>query len=106
MVSIEADRACSARRWVRREITMALKKTAEKLVEYQERLEKKKAKPIRRKHVEKVIDKIQSKHFDLNAELTKATKPSKRDRILAKLKVVDELQSRANWLLEEIKKEE
>jgi len=83
---------------------MALKKTAEKLVEYKERLEKKKAKPIKRKHVEKVIDKLRSKHIDLKAELKKATKPSKRDRILDKLNVVDELQSRADWLLEEINK--
>ena len=85
---------------------MALKKTTEKLAEYQERLDKKKAKPIKRKHVEKVIDKIRSKQVDLTVELEGATKPSKRDRILDKLHVVEELQSRANWLLEEINKSE
>ncbi|NDR57937.1 hypothetical protein [Aliiruegeria sabulilitoris] len=83
---------------------MALKNTTEKLDEYQERLKHKKAKPISRKHVEKVIDKLASKHDDLKAELKAASKPSKRDRIRAKVKVVEELQSRANWLLEKVKK--
>ena len=85
---------------------MALKKTTEKLAEYQERLKKNEAKPIKRKHVEKVIDKLRSKHAHLNTELTKATKPSKRSRILAKLKVVEELQSRADWLIKEVEKVE
>lgn len=85
---------------------MALKKTTEKLTDYQERLKKKEAKPIKRKHVEKVIDKLSSKRDDLNEELETASKPSKRDRIQAKLKVVEELQSRANWLLKELDKEE
>jgi uncharacterized protein HemX len=83
---------------------MALKNTTEKLNEYQERLKQKKAKPINRKHVEKAIDKLRSKHADLKAELKAAKKPSKQDRIKAKLKVVEELQSRADWLLKKIDK--
>lgn len=83
---------------------MALKKITEKLHEHNKRLKQKEAKPIKLKHVEKVIDKLRSKHADLKAELRKATKPSKRDRIRAKLKVVEELQSRADWLLKQVGK--
>ena len=83
---------------------MALKKTTEKLNKYRERLMKNEAKPIKRKHVKKIMDKLRSKHSDLKAELKKAKKSSKRDRIRAKLEVVEELQFRADWLLVKIGK--
>lgn len=84
---------------------MTFIKITEKLNKYQERLKKKEAKPIKRKHVEKVINKLKIQHANLKAELKDAKKPSKYDRILANLKVVEELQSRADWLLEIVGKE-
>lgn len=84
---------------------MALKATTEKLESYRKRLKQKKAKPISRKQAERIVKKLDAKRDVLKSELKAAQKPSKQERLKAKLRVVEELQERAAWLVKQIDKQ-
>ncbi len=81
---------------------MGVRKFVEKINDYQQRLENKTAKKIKKSDVEKVMRKHEAKRDELEAELKSASKKSKRERLKTKLKVVDEQIERATWLLNEI----
>ena len=81
---------------------MGIKKCSEKLNEYFERLDNKKADRIKKSHVEKVIRKLEAKRDQLTADRDSASKPSKKERLQSKINVANEQIERANWLLKEI----
>ncbi len=81
---------------------MGLKKLAEKVAEYNERLESGKASKIKPSHVEKVLEKLRKKSFELEAEIASAHSPEKRARLEKKLSVARAQIERAEWLLNEL----
>lgn len=81
---------------------MGLKKLAEKLADYNERLERGQTEQIKPDHVEKVLSKLRKKSADLESELSNATDPDKKSRLATKLDVAREQVARAEWLLGEI----
>lgn len=81
---------------------MGLKKLAEKVEEYNERLDSGKASKIKPKHVEKVLEKLRRKTADLEAELAEATSDDDRERLATKLAVARTHTERAEWLLKEL----
>lgn len=83
---------------------MALKKTVAKLNAYYERLEDKKAKKIKVKHVDQVLAKLKAKEAELDAALDAASKSSRKDRLKRKRKMVRDQIHRAEFLRTEIKK--
>ena len=85
---------------------MALEKTIARLDDYYARLKSDKAARIKVRHVEKVILKLEAQQEALRKDLEKATKPSKRARLEAKLKIVHDQMARARWLRKQITKSE
>lgn len=83
---------------------MALEKTIARLDDYYERLKSDKADRIKVRHVEKVIHKLEAKQDGLRKELAEASKPSKKERLEAKLKIVHDQIARARWLRKQITK--
>lgn len=81
---------------------MGLKKLAERLADYQERLEAGKARSIEPGHVEKVLDKLHRKEADLLSRLATETDPDERAGLEHKLRVAREHIVRAEWLLAEL----
>lgn len=81
---------------------MGVQKFVEKINDYQKRLEQKKAKKIKKSHVEKILRKLEAKRDELSSDLGSAEKSTKKDRLKTKLKVVDAQIERAKWLLEQI----
>ena len=81
---------------------MGLKKLAEKVAEYKERLESGKANKIKPGNVEKVLEKLHKKSIELEAEIASANSPEKRARLEKKLQVARSQEERAEWLLKEI----
>lgn len=81
---------------------MGIKKFIEKIDDYQKRLKQKKAKKIKKSHVEEVIRKLEAKRAELKADIKSAEKRSKKDRLRTKLKVVDKQIERATMLLGKI----
>lgn len=81
---------------------MGLKKLAEKLADYNERLERGKTEKIKPSHVEKVLDKLRKKVAELEAEIAAETRDDKTDRLARKLGTAREQVQRAEWLLQEI----
>lgn len=81
---------------------MGLKKLAEKVAEYNERLESGKANKIKPEHVKRVLEKLQKKSAELTAELTSPHSPEKRARLERKLEVARAQEERAEWLLKEV----
>ncbi|WP_204115415.1 hypothetical protein [Shimia biformata] len=82
---------------------MGLKKNTEKLDRYYARLDRDEVDRIKPAHVEEVIRRLLHREEKLLSELDSATKPDKRDRLAAKLKVVREQIDRGNWLLDEVR---
>ena len=78
---------------------MGLRKLAEKLADYQERLEAGKARTIEPGHVEKVLDKLRRKEADLLSRIAAETDADERADLDRKLRVAREHLSRAEWLL-------
>ena len=81
---------------------MGLKKLAEKVAEYNERLESGKADKIKPEHVKQVLEKLQKKSTELTAELASPHSPEKRARLERKLEVARAQEERAEWLLKEV----
>ncbi len=83
---------------------MALKKTVAKLDEYLHRLKHRKAKRIKAKHVDQVLDKLHAKHKSLQEEIHAAKKPGKKHRLKQKKKVIEGQIDRAEFLRKEVRK--
>ncbi len=81
---------------------MGLSKNVEKLSQYYDRLRDGKTGEIKKSHVNKVIDKLNSKRNDVEAELGSSKKASKRARLQEKITTIDTQIERAEWLLKEI----
>jgi hypothetical protein len=81
---------------------MKLKKLTEKLADYKDRLERGKAEKIRPDHVERILEKLNKKAVDLEAEIASAKNPDKKARLERKLGIAREQIERAAWLLQEI----
>ena len=81
---------------------MGLKKLAEKVAEYNERLESGKADKIKPEHVKQVLEKLQKKSAELTADLASPRSPEKRARLERKLEVARAQEERAEWLLKEV----
>ncbi|QIE43149.1 hypothetical protein [Meridianimarinicoccus aquatilis] len=81
---------------------MGLKKLAEKVEDYNARLESGKASKIRPSHVEKVLRKLRVKARDLEAEIATVSSADKKARLKGKLAIAQTHISRAEWLLREL----
>ncbi len=81
---------------------MGLKRLAEKVAEYDERLERGKASQIKPSHVTKVLEKLRKKRAELEAEIATTKSADKKDRLKRKLGIACEQIERAEWLLGEI----
>ncbi|MBT8456968.1 MAG: hypothetical protein HKO95_07820 [Rhodobacteraceae bacterium] len=81
---------------------MGLKKLAAKVDEYNDRLEGGKASKIKPSHVEKVLEKLQKKSDELEAEIASATSAEKKARLERKLGIAKTHLERADWLLKEL----
>ncbi|WP_170610265.1 hypothetical protein, partial [Ruegeria arenilitoris] len=64
---------------------MALKKLAEKMAEYNSRLEAGKAEKIKSSHVQRVLKKLRKKATDLEAEIHVEKNPDRKARLVRKL---------------------
>lgn len=84
---------------------MGLKKLAEKMHEYNERLERGKASKIKPSHVKEVLEKLRKKAADLENEIETTKNTDKRARLTRKLGIAGEQIERAEWLLNEIDQE-
>lgn len=81
---------------------MGLRKLAEKVEEYKERLESGKASKIKPSHVEKVLRKLRAKSTELEGEIASATSADKKARLEGKLGIARTQIERAEWLLREL----
>jgi len=81
---------------------MGLKKLADKVAEYQQRLAAGQAKKIEPELVEHVLDKLRRKEADLLADLASETDDAEREELEHKLKVAREHIKRAEWLQREL----
>jgi hypothetical protein len=81
---------------------MGLRKLAERLADYQKRLEAGKARTIEPEHVEKVLDKLRRKEAELLARTVAEADPDERAELDRKLRVAREHIERAKWLLSEV----
>ena len=81
---------------------MGLKALAEKLVDYQHRLDHGKASKIKPSHVRKVLAKLQAKAVALEADIATAKTEEKKGRLRKKLTIAQDQIERAQWLLQEI----
>ena len=81
---------------------MGLKKYADKLDDYFERLTQGKVEKIKPSHVEKVISKLQAKKQQLQQEIEKTVKDSKKARLERKVLIANEHIKRAEMLFKEI----
>ncbi|MEE4235736.1 MAG: hypothetical protein V2I51_03340 [Anderseniella sp.] len=84
---------------------MGLKKLAAKLLDYNKRLESGKADQIKQTHLVKVLDKLQAKEAELEADLACANNEQKKSRLERKIRIAREQIARANWLMKEISHE-
>jgi hypothetical protein len=81
---------------------MGLRKLAQKVADYQKRLEAGKARTIEPEHVEKVLDKLRRKEAELLARIVTEADPEARADLDRKLRVAREHIERAKWLLAEM----
>ena len=81
---------------------MGLKKLAEKVADYNERLERGAAEKIKPSHVEAVLVKLHKKAADLKEEMSSAKNTNKKARLSKKLEIARAHVERAEWLLKEI----
>jgi len=81
---------------------MGLKNLAEKVDEYNDRLEQGKVEKIKPDHVKKVLKKLNKKASQLESEIASAKKEEKKVRLSRKLAVAREHVARAEWLLDNI----
>jgi len=81
---------------------MGLKKLAEKVGEYKERVDSGKASKIKPGDVEKVLGKLRRKSAELESEIASAKAPEKKGRLERKLGIARTHIERAEWLLQEV----
>lgn len=81
---------------------MGLKKYADKLDDYFSRLTLGKAKKIKASHVETVIRKLKAKKQQLQDEIERTVKESRKSRLERKVLIANEHIKRAEMLLSEI----
>ena len=81
---------------------MGLKRLAEKVAEYNERLERGKASKIKASHVRNILEKLRKKSAELEAEIATTKNDDKKERLKRKLGIANEQIERAEWLLGEI----
>ncbi len=81
---------------------MGLGKSIGKLDDYYERLAQNKAGKIEPDHVDKVLGKLRVKEDALKTEIAETLKVSKKERLEAKLDVVQKQIQRGEWLREQI----
>lgn len=81
---------------------MGLESAIEKLDKYFKRLEKGRARKIKPDHVEKIILKLETKAALLRSEHAETDNGSRKRRLERKLKLFEEQQDRARWLLDKI----
>jgi hypothetical protein len=81
---------------------MGLKKLAEKLANYNARLERGMTKEIKPDHVHTVLKKLRKQYAELETEWSSETKAEKKERLARKLGVAREQVTRAEWLLQQI----
>lgn len=81
---------------------MGLGSSVEKLDAYYHRLAQNKAGKIKPDHVEKVLKKLHDKQDALKADIAATEKTSKKERLEAKLAVVQEQIKRGEWLRDKI----
>ena len=81
---------------------MGVKKLAEKVEEYNARLESGKASKIKPGHVEKVLQKLRVKAAELEAEIAAAPSADKKARLEGKHAIARTHIARAEWLLKEL----
>ncbi len=81
---------------------LGLGKAIEKLDKYQKRLKRGEAARIKPAHVAKVEAKLKAKEAALEAEIARAKKPDKIERLKRKLALVRAQQARARWLAEQL----
>ena len=81
---------------------MGLKKLAEKVDDYNARLESGKVSKIKPSHVEKVLEKLRKKTAELEAEIASTSSDEKRARLERKLEIAHTHVERAEWLLKEL----
>ncbi|PWJ11760.1 hypothetical protein [Jannaschia seohaensis] len=81
---------------------MGLKKLAEKVEDYNARLESGMASKIQPNHVEKVLKKLRARAADLEAEIAATPSVEKQSRLQAKLAIARTHIARAEWLLKEL----
>ncbi len=81
---------------------MGLRKLAEKVADYQQRLEAGKTRTIEPEHVEKVLGKLRRKEADLLARISTETDRDERADLDRKLRIAREHIARAEWLLAEL----
>lgn len=81
---------------------MGLKRLAEKIANYKERLEQGKASQIKPGHVEKMLEKLRKKHSELKAEIETTKNADKKIRLKKKLSIASQQIKRAECLLKEV----
>ncbi|ABV92290.1 hypothetical protein Dshi_0544 [Dinoroseobacter shibae DFL 12 = DSM 16493] len=81
---------------------MGLKKLADKVTDYNARLDSGKASRITPSHVEKVLRKLRVKSTELEAEIAAASSAKKKARLESKLGIARTHIARAEWLLKEL----
>jgi thioredoxin reductase len=84
------------------DVRMGLKKLAEKMAEYNARLEQGKVEKIEPDHVKKVLKKLKKKTADLEAEIAATGNEDKKVRLNTKLAIAREHVERAEWLLDNV----
>jgi hypothetical protein len=85
---------------------MKLKRSAEKLEDYRERLKSGKAAKISVDHVDKIIKKLKKKKDSVTEEFEEAEKGSKKERLTKKIDVIDNQIKHARWLRRKIKEDD
>lgn len=81
---------------------MGLKKLAEKVADYNERLERGAVNKIKPSHVRKVLEKLNRKAAELEEDIASAESEEKKARLAVKRDVARQHIERAEWLLKEI----
>jgi len=81
---------------------MGLKKLADKVADYKDRLKRGKASKIKPDHVKKVLEKLRKKVGDLESDITSTKNVDKKARLKRKLGIAREHVERAEWLMKKI----
>lgn len=81
---------------------MGIRKLAEKVADYQKRLESGRASKISASDVDKVLEKLRRRQAELEDELARTAKDGKKERLEHKIAIAREHIARAEWLQERL----